>query len=269
MGRKLNCFLSVFYLFYNNKLNKVGDLMAKYPFLRKKENQYIFDGYKIRIFIPKEYFEKEVAVEKGKFIETTGIFVFREYKNEKDKRGNKHTMKLPYKMQFNFSNTYDAELSLARNKSPEKYKVYELEKGDLFMKNNQLADSSINEFVDVLHKGRIPNSTDYSEIIKIYLKLLEFSGTSLGVPSLVLETIVSVLARNKEDLTQQFRQVIGNDEAGENDYELVNIKQVPSLESTFSDITFEDMNQSLINSVKRSRNNEEEKESSIEKVMKY
>jgi len=243
--------------------------MAKYPFLKKKDNQYIFDGYKIRIFIPKEYFQKEIAVERGKFIETTGIFIFKEYKNESDKRGNQHTMKLPYKMQFNFSNYYDGEYSLARNENPEKYRVYELGKDDIFMKNNQLSDTGINEFIDVLHKGRIPNTTDYSEIIKIYLKLLEFSGTSLGVPSLVLETIVSVLARNKEDLTKQFREVIGKGEAGENDYKLVNIKQVPSLESTFSDITFEDMNQSLINSVKRSRNNEDEKESSIEKVMKY
>jgi len=79
------------------------------------------------------------------------------------------------------------------------------------------------------------------------------------------------LCRDKKDLTQPFRKEIGKDKAGitQYDYENINLKRLPPLSSTFTAITFEDMNQSLISSIKKNRNGEKEVDSPIEKTIKY
>ena len=98
------------------------------------------------------------------------------------------------------------------------------------------------------------------------------NGVNLKSELVIFEYIVAELCRYKKDANLPFRKVIGADtnrEISELDYMLINLKTLPAINSTFSAITFEDINQAIISSVKKTKNNEEENETPVEKVLKY
>jgi hypothetical protein len=83
--------------------------------------------------------------------------------------------------------------------------------------------------------------------------------------------IIAELCRYKSNIEVPFRMMIGKDNAKvtEYDYNNINLKKLPSINSTFNAMTFEDINQSIISSIKKTRNKETENPSPVEKIIKY
>lgn len=246
----------------------------KLPYLKQVDKSIVFDGEYMEIYIPKASIEGKIAYLKGENIETFGMFNFLVYSggNRDPKKAELRTITLPFRMQFQFRKYFDVKTRLASHMEEESYRVFTLEKGDLFCVQTEHAKSSANskEFIFMIHGGHLPSSVAYDKVLDCYLGTTLLNGVDLKVPLLLYEMVVSELCRYKEDLNTPFRIAYGrNNKLTQYDYTSISIKKLPSLNSTFTAITFEDISNAIISSIKRNKNNEEEKETPIERVLKY
>jgi len=84
---------------------------------------------------------------------------------------------------------------------------------------------------------------------------------------LTLEFLLSELFRNKRNTSESFR----NAYTGKNgyDYRMVRITKIPEMNSTFTGLLGEDINQQIVSAVLKGREGKDEKVSPIEKIIKY
>lgn len=244
------------------------------PYLKKVDSSIVFEGEYMEIYLPKTSFEKKISYLKGENIETLGIFNFLVYKdgNRDPKKAEKRSLTLPFKIQFQFNSFYDTKISLIPGREPEDYRVFTLEKGNLFCVQTDFAKSSANtkELIFMIHGGNLPSSVPYDKVLDCYVGTALLNGVDLKIPMLIYELILAELCRYKEDINTPFRKAINeNNKLSHNDYKTISIKKLPSLNSTFASITFEDINNAVITSINKTKNNEDEKPSPIEKVLKY
>jgi hypothetical protein len=82
--------------------------------------------------------------------------------------------------------------------------------------------------------------------------------------------ILSELCRDKNDLHRPFREAIAR-QANYNQfaYQSINLREIPSLSNTFAALSFEDFDNAAIASINNNNSNMKEKESPIEKIIKY
>lgn len=244
----------------------------KVPYLIQRDNQVIFDGEYMEIYIPKTNFDQKLTYLKGSNIESIGTYNFLVYngENRDPKKAELRTLTLPFKIQFQFRDYFDRKIKLSSEMEEESYRVFVLKKGDLFCVNTEFAKSAENtkNFVFMIHGGHLPSSVKYSKVLDCYLGTALLNGVDLKTPLLTYEIIVSELCRYKKDLTIPFRIAINrNNKLTEYDYTSISIKKLPALNSTFTAITFEDINNAVISSITKNKNNEEEKETPVEKVL--
>jgi len=245
----------------------------KYNFLNNVDNSIFFNGEFMEIYIPKEYFKWEIAEFQGEYLSTIGIFDFITYLNPKESKnkGDLHILKLPMTIKFGFSSFHDASLSLSSSRDKEDYTVFELKKGDLFVDNLFKEQSAENtkKFISLLHGGKLPSVLKYSDIINLYLDSVSLNHVKLNNVSVIYEMCIAELCRYKGHIDIPFRMVADKSNISPYDYENINIKKLPSINSTFNAMTFEDVNQSIISSIKKTKNNEQENISPVEKIIKY
>jgi len=247
----------------------------KLPFLKRVEDAIRFDGEHLEIYIPKTYFAKGIAEYFGDRVKTIGMFDFLYFPDGKGAiaKGELHTFKLPMNISFEFDNYYDTSVKLKPEMPKEDYTVYELSRGQLFMDSviKELSAENSKKFIGLLHGGNLPPTLKYTDIIKLYHESIGINKVKLNNPSVIFEMIIAELYRSKEKPELPFRMVIGKDgfSGSEFDYTAIDVKKLPSINSTFNAMTFEDIDQAIISSIKKTRNNETENESPIEKIIKY
>ena len=93
------------------------------------------------------------------------------------------------------------------------------------------------------------------------------NGIHFGVSSVYLELVLSVVNRNPKKLNEKFSKVA--EVNGEFDYKFASIRQICQYNSTFTALTFEDIDSMITSSLNKSRNNIKERESPIEQIIKF
>jgi len=233
---------------------------------KKVGNTVIVNVKNLRVYIPNSYFENEIAEYIGSNIETIGIFYFSVHNDENEdySKGNIHSLKIPSMITLYTEKIEKLKLSI--NKQDEEiYTILSFNLNDVFLQNTHIIKSPKNtlSFINLLHYGKLPSNIKYEEIISIYRTNLQLNDVNLKVPSLILESIISELCRDKNDRNIPFRLSKGNE------FSYAPIKMLPHLNSTFSSISFEDPNKGLALSIKRTKDNKEQALSPVEKVIKY
>ena len=139
------------------------------------------------------------------------------------------------------------------------------------MESSTIEDSSSSEmYLDIILKGKVPQSIPYTKVLNVWIKNQTLNKVSFGVPSAVLEMILAVCYRDKNNMEQKFSTVIGKDlNVSEWDYKMAKIREICQYASTFSAMTFEDINAMITTSVNRTREKRYEMESPVEKIIKY
>lgn len=84
--------------------------------------------------------------------------------------------------------------------------------GSIVIPNLMLAKVDTNTYHiynGILSKGRIPWYITYENLMKIFATAPEFAGANIGEEHEVVEMLVSLIARNPDNPTQYFRDIIG------------------------------------------------------------
>ena len=92
---------------------------------------------------------------------------------------------------------------------------------------------------------------------------------NFGVPSVILELILSVAYRDKKDPTKRFAVALAkNPNLTDYDYKMASIRQICQYTSTFTALTFEDFDSMLTTSLNRTRLHKQEVDSPLEQIIK-
>lgn len=253
-------------------------ILKKFPFLEKQENSYLFIGDYLNIYLPKLNFDKNkhLSMYDGDIIETIGIFNFEvltKEQYESNKKGNFYKLNIPINIKFEFSQETTIDKQFSSDSEVVKYNIFTLIHGNKFLITD-IVETGMNttkQFIDILHAGKIPSNVKYSEIINLYNDAITLLGKdSLGAPVSLLETMIAELCRYKENYNIPFRKALNeNKDLSEYDYKNIRLQELPNLNSVFTSLSFERINDSIVSSLKNQKDGIEQIESPLEKTIKY
>jgi hypothetical protein len=234
----------------------------------KETNMIYFVGNYMEVLIPSYYFKTRMArIIEDKY-ETLGIFIIRVYKNE-DKKENAitHTYKLPVKITTKPSNSYKDKFTIKGETN--EYTVLQYYKNDVFLCSNIMVQKSqmVTDFINFYHSGKLPTFIDYEDSVKLQLECIRLNKSKFPVPGTLFECIASEILRDSSDVSKPYRFTATNSK--NKNYKPVSMTELPTFNSTFTSVTFEDIDYQLIASVNKTRYNKKEAVSPLEKTIKY
>lgn len=244
-------------------------------YFQEKDEKLYFVGNYMEVYLPRFYFDTGIASQIGSNIEAFGVFNFRIYSSEEKKENTMlHTFKFPSPILLcpsSTSNEKDLKL-ISEIEGSSEYTILKFYKGDMFIANLNIKRDvdNVEKFLKLLNNGKLPNTLAYDEILELWFTNLDINNMSLNVPSTAMELVISEVYRDKNDLSKSFRYKAGSGgKVSMYDYKAVNLKAISNYNSTFTAITFEDIDLAITNSVNKTRYNIKEVESPIEKTIKY
>ena len=229
--------------------------------------QTTFVGEEMEIFLPSYFLDpaENIARTISNRIETVGLFWFKvgeEY----------YELQIPVKFEFSFTSRRKKKMKLKPGMPEIDYDIFVLVNGDAFIydTNHKQTVDDITWFIAKMIEGaKLPPTISYDEVFGVFTRALEITqiNAKLGVPALTLEFLLSELFRNRRDTSEAFRYAYTGKNAY--DYRMVRITKIPEMNSTFTGLLGEDINQQIVSAVLKSREGKEEKVSPIEKIIKY
>ena len=208
----------------------------------------------IRIAISKGDFEAGTAEDIDASVSTLGIFEI----HSLDEDGAKFKCNLPLTVLLNvFSRSADSE-----------YIYLDYAKNDVVIEKMGFVPSvkPTISFLGLVTGGKLEN-IEATELAKIFKQNLDLNEINSGVPTELIEAMISDLVRWKEDHTVRFRLV--NDKVPKDDYVVVNIKDAARLASVFGAMSFEDVKKAAQAAVLMTRKKKKQNISPLEIVMEF
>lgn len=235
----------------------------------RSDDRYIYlNAQYCEFYVPMSYFDSKWMVQLSDTIKGLGLFNIGIFENGELKEI--RLLNLPTSVEFF---VYDTERRTMNFKGEENVQCLVLKyiKDQKIMEPSTIEDSSSSEmYLDIILKGKVPPSIPYTKVLNVWIKNQTLNKVSFGVPSAVLEMILAVCYRDKNNMEQKFSTVIGKDlNVSEWDYKMAKIREICQYASTFSAMTFEDINAMITTSVNRTREKRYEMESPVEKIIKY
>jgi hypothetical protein len=236
-------------------------------FLKEVNGSLVNTAAELNIYVDKEFFDDGLAVELGESIRTIGLF----YVGVKTSPTSKeiiHRVTIPANVRINFSNRFQSTNAF-EGKDPVDFECARLGQGDIFMYTTDHVQSidSCTAFLRAFNLAKIPSTVPYDDLVGTYKGAGEYNGIGFGVPSLIVEIIISELCRNTSDTTQPFRLVAGTGKAGS--YKMIPIKKIAEVSSVFNAISFENLNQAIQSSISMTRSGKKQRVSPVEKTIFY
>jgi len=240
----------------------------RFKFFKKRDGKVIVNAASLEILVPREYFDTDIAEISGDKLIVLGIFRFRVRMDPKS-QPTLYTVNIPSPLSIQYSSEHSLREAVGKDKDKIPYRVFTLERGDVFLESETIVTSAKNveSFVKLLHSGKLPTMV-YADVYRQYMQVQDDNETSLGVSSATLEAIVSELCRYEKDHDIPFRLALAKAGTTERDFEMVTLKTLPELTSTFSGISFENVNKALASSVNNKRKKKKEKITPMEAAIR-
>ena len=239
-------------------------------FLKDDGDNIIFTGHYMEIYVPESYFATKLAEIEGSVINVFGVLECAVF-DSKDKKIIQETLNLPTTIVLHFNDMYISKLNLypkLDNSEPMNYHVLKFYKNNIVMSNVIQRDSTnVELFVNLICGGKI-KGIPYDKILTVWQKNLELNNVNLGVPSSILEIIISEIYRNAKNPNEKFSKYIQKNPKDMYNYRASNIREICSRNSTFSALTFEDFDMMLTSSLNMTNYNKKQVDSPIEQVIK-
>lgn len=236
----------------------------------KSDDNYIYlDIPYCEFYIPNYYFDSKLAETLSRGIKVFGLFNIGIF-DASLKLKKISILNIPTRIEIETHDTEIRDVDMG-NGDVESCTVVKYYNGQKIMNASVIEDSSnAEEYLYLITKGKVPDNIPYDKTLDVWRKNQELNSVNFGVPSMVLEMILAVAYRDKDNLEKKFATRAGSDlNIGMLDYKMANIRQICQYASTFTAMTFEDVNSMITTSVNRSRENREEMESPVEQVIKF
>ena len=222
----------------------------------------------IEFYIPDYYFDEGCgfATDFGATIQTFGIICVGLY--EKGKLSSIKRLQIPMDITLESYDTETRDIDFATG--PMKCRVLKYMKGQKIMQYRYVKGSKNTvRLLNMILYGYIPKFVPYDQVYFLLLKSCEQHSVNLGVPNYLLEILITTVYRYIADPSKKFSEVYGKEDISSYDYQTVNIRKACQYASTFSAITFEDIDSMVTSSLNRSATHKAEPYSPLEEVIKY
>lgn len=246
-----------------------GDHIMLKGLLRKDGDKYVFTGEELRVYVPEDYFDKNMASDLGSYLSTFGLLTAHVVKN--GEVGPLETINLPTTINMYPTELDKATLALIEgDEEQERYRVAKFYNGDTLTDGSIVKDSTnVERFLKILTGGKVPKTIPYSKVLEVWQKNLDINGIKLGVSSSVLEILIREIYRDPNKPELPFAYALAeNPKHSDYNYRAVNIREICARNSTFAALTFEDMDQMINSSLNITRYGKKQSLSPIEKILK-
>ena len=243
--------------------------MANEQIFKTVGDDIVLEAPYCEFYIPLMFFDptKNFAYDYNTYVKTLGIFNVGIFSNGKLTK--MKTLNLPTFIDVNVHDSEVREITMS-NGEITPCKVIKYLKGAKVMKAALFQDDEASKaYLHFLLSGKVPTIIPYSKQLKVWKKNQDLNGVNFGVSSLYLELVLSVINRNPKDLSQKFSRAVGENGVGDYDYKYASVRQICQHNSTFTALTFEDMDSMITSSLNRTRNKSKEQESPIEQIIKF
>ena len=221
----------------------------------------------IEIYIPMEYFNNKIAVNKGSAIETLGLVYIRSYKN--GTAGPIQFLNIPTVINLMVYDFKQESINV-NNATIDVMTLQYLKDAYVLHQTVAKGRDIANTFLDMMLGGKLPKNLNYTNVIDVWWRNLEISGISYKVPSKILEMIIATIYRNPNDMKQRYGQYYGKQTNPSGyDYKTGNVRTVVKDLSTFSGMVFEDIGNMISNGINNSIDKIDEPVSPLEKIIHY
>ena len=235
----------------------------------RTDGKYIYcDTQYIEFYIPNYYFEDKFANDLGDNIQTLGVMSVGIFTN--GKCTSMRVLNIPTNIVM-YVNDSESRLIKYPNTGEEvDCLVLKYNKGDKIMNSSVIEDScNCENFVDIINKGKLPSIIPYGKSIEVWKKNMELNGVYLGVPYVIFELILSASYRYKKDPTQKFGKAAAeNPGLSDYDYIMNRIREICQYTSTFTAVTYEDIDSMITTSLNRTKTKSPEAYSPVEDIIK-
>lgn len=241
---------------------------SKSPFRVSGDYIYLNIPY-AEFYIPMYFFD-----ESGKFgedlsntVRVLGIFNVGIFENGKLKE--MRTFNMPTMITLNVYDSEVREVTLLNGETTQ-CKVIKYLKDAKIMQSVVFQDEiHAKNYLKFLMSGKMPCIIPYSKALDVWRKNQMLNGVNFGLGSVYLELVLSVLYRNPSDLSQKFAKIAGNNDIGDYDYKFASVRQICQYNSTFTALTFEDIDSMITTSLNKTREKVKERETPVEQIIKF
>ena len=235
----------------------------------KKENGFIYSDVEyMEFYVPLEFFDqtKRYAVDFSSYIETLGLFYVGIFKGGQLQEYK--VMKQPYQISVFVYDSEHKNVSLPSGETA--CKILKFNKGAKIMNAKIIQDAQTSlQYLDMVMGGKIPPSVPYDMAADVFQKNKMVNKVNFGVRPEVEEMVIALNYRNPNNLAEPFAKLYGSDlSVSPYAYKTVSTRQICQYASTFSSLTFEDMDSMITTSINRSRDKGVEQFSPVEEIIK-
>lgn len=231
----------------------------------------MFTGHHMDIYIPESFIESKIAVIEGPVVNTFGVLHCKVF-DAKDKELTHDILNLPLVISLFVKDIKKEKHILVpeQETEPQPYTVLTYYKGDIVMPSSVPRDSGNVEmlFVKFIVTGKL-NNVPYNRLLDIWERNFELNEIKLGVNATVLGVMLAEIYRDKSDPDKKFALTLDkNPKTSQYAYATSNIREICSRNSTFSALTFEDMDYMITSSLNMKNYKKKQVESPLEKIIK-
>lgn len=241
--------------------------MAITNYLKEVDGQILYNGIKLELFVPDEYFKTNLAEEVGQSLYVFGNMRAYHYNDKNDDRSKAIKSSLCFPIKFYTIPDDISQEKIDIGNGEEKYTILTYyNNGVLFTSSKIIQDSeNVSAFINMLTAGRL-DIIEYSKMARMFQLCKYYSGVNFGTPAMYEEVMIADYYRDPNDVTKPAR-FAANKTSNKHFYAKgITEREKASFTSTFSGITFEDITSMLTMADNAKRENRKEIVSDIEKV---
>lgn len=240
--------------------------MAK-KFVKEENGQILYDGIKLELFVPDDFFKSGLAEQVGQsFLIFGGIKAYH-YINKDDDRIKAIKSTLFYPAKFYTMPDEISQDKIDIGQGEQKYIILTYYKNGVLFTNSEIIRSADNmsALVTMLTAGKL-DIVEYDKIPRMIQLCKYYNNINFGVPAMYEEVIVADYYRDPDNVNRPAR-FYANDKNIKNFFSLgIGQREKASFTSTFSGITFEDITSMVTMADNAKREGREEVISDVEKV---
>lgn len=236
-------------------------------FVKEENGQLLYDGVKLELFVPDEFFRNGLAEEASQSISIFGGVKAYHYLNKDDNRSDAIKSTLCYPSKFYTIPDEVTQEKLDIGQGEQKYRVLTYYKNGVLFTSSEIIQNpdNVSALITMLTAGRL-DVVEYDKIPKMIQLCKYYNGVNFGTPAMYEEVIVADYYRDPDNVTRPAR-FYANDKKKKDFFSLgIGQREKASFTSTFSGITFEDITTMVTMADNAKRSGKEEVVSDVEKV---